>query len=77
MDKHRPTKDSLKAKSLTCDVCEKSFKSKSSLVIHKRIHYGEKPYKCGVCDKSFTQKGNLIRHTLVHSGKKEFQCDVC
>ena len=72
MDNHRLTKGSLKPKSITCDICEKSFKYKSSLIRHKRVHTGEKPFKCDVCDKSFTQKGVLTKHKLRHSGKKEF-----
>ena len=68
------TKNSLKAKSTTCDVSEKSFKSNSSLVIHKRVHSGEKPFKCNSCEKSFAEKGNLTKHKLIHSGKREFQC---
>ena len=68
---------SLNVKSIICDVCKKSFKCKSQLIVHKRIHSGQKPYNCEVCDKSFSQKNSVKRHMLVHSGKKEIQCYVC
>ena len=56
-------------KKTACDVCKKTCKTKSSLIIHKRIHSGEKSYKCDVCDKGFIHKSSLTRHMLVHSGK--------
>ena len=64
-------------KIVACDVCKKSFKTKYSLIVHKRTHAGEKPYECIICEKSFKQKCSLTRHMLVHSGKKDFQCHVC
>ena len=73
MDKDDVTnKSKLTAKSFACDVCKKSFKTKSYLNVHKRIHSGMKPYKCDVCEKSFGRKDTLINHMLVHSGKKDF-----
>ena len=77
MDDDGPSKCILNAKLINCDICKKSFKTKSNMIVHKRIHSGEKPYKCDVCDKSFIQKSHLTTHMLVHSGKKEFQCRVC
>ena len=66
--------DSVKTntKAFICDVCEKTFKTKSSLTVHKRIHSIERSFKCDTCDKRFTRKDHLLQHMVVHTGKKEF-----
>ena len=60
-----------------CDICGKSFKSKSYLTQHKRIHSSKNLFSCDSCDKSFPWKSKLERHQLTHSGLKIYQCDVC
>ncbi|XP_077977815.1 uncharacterized protein LOC144433386 [Glandiceps talaboti] len=49
-----------------CEDCGKAFKVMGHLVMHKRIHSGEKPYTCNVCGKSFRQKGTMSRHSKLH-----------
>ena len=48
----------------SCGDCGMTFKFRSHLEIHHRIHTGIKPYVCEVCNKRFTQKNNLKTHFL-------------
>ena len=61
----------------TCRYCEKSFKGKSHLTIHERIHTGKKSFKCKSCNKTFTHSSNLHKHERIHTGERPFQCKTC
>ncbi|KFZ49340.1 Zinc finger protein 544, partial [Antrostomus carolinensis] len=45
-----------------CPNCGKSFRWNSGLMVHQRIHSGERPYKCGDCGKSFMRSSDLVNH---------------
>ena len=44
-----------------CQTCGKTFKRRSYLQLHEKIH-GEKCYKCNICEKSFRQPAGLWIH---------------
>ena len=56
--------------------CNKSFKIKAYLKLHKRIHCSDKPFECEECKQRFKFKSILISHKLLHSNEKQFKCDV-
>ncbi|XP_078529507.1 uncharacterized protein LOC144807720 isoform X3 [Lissotriton helveticus] len=60
-----------------CTECGKSFGAMSNLLIHRRIHTGERPYHCTVCGKSFNQIGAFHRHQKLHTGERLHRCTVC
>ncbi|KAF3842429.1 hypothetical protein F7725_024380 [Dissostichus mawsoni] len=56
-------------KSKCCEFCGKAFKFQSNLIVHRRSHTGEKPYKCHLCDHACTQASKLKRHMKTHMHK--------
>ncbi|XP_063385399.1 zinc finger protein 501-like [Cydia fagiglandana] len=72
----------LKGKSsCTCKVCGRVCASQSALLIHTRVHSGERPYQCPSCDKKYSDRGGLKRHIeRNHFGKmreRKFMCENC
>lgn len=47
-----------------CEVCDKTFSTRTNLTRHKITHEGRKPYICNVCGNSFTQNGSLKSHMV-------------
>jgi transcription elongation factor Elf1 len=60
----------------TCSVCQKIFKSRSSMLDHTKIvHYRVHPYQCHVCGKTFARSSAYLAHH--HIAVKKFLCTHC
>nr|XP_033816326.1 zinc finger protein 2-like [Geotrypetes seraphini] len=74
--------------SFQCTECEKCYTYKSQLIIHQKVHKGQKPSKCSVCNESFSQTFQLKSHELTNTtkiqvyemnlkGMEIFKCPIC
>ncbi|NXP50385.1 GLIS3 protein, partial [Heliornis fulica] len=59
-----------------CPRSYKPFNARYKLLIHMRVHSGEKPNKCTFegCKKAFSRLENLKIHLRSHTGEKPYLC---
>ena len=58
-----------------CTVCDKRFRSKTYMNVHRKRHTGENMFSCTQCGKRFSSKSGLREHMNIHRGK--YKCTKC
>uniref|UniRef100_A0A182RBU7 C2H2-type domain-containing protein n=1 Tax=Anopheles funestus TaxID=62324 RepID=A0A182RBU7_ANOFN len=61
---------------LDCPRLHRPFNARYKLLIHMRVHSGEKPNKCPFpsCKKAFSRLENLKIHQRSHTGERPYNC---
>jgi hypothetical protein len=73
-------KDDGSIKPYECDVCHSSFKDRSNLVKHIRVHTKERPFECTICGNRYAHSQTLRDHMFTHQTNgasdqsKPFKC---
>ncbi|NXN23375.1 ZN865 protein, partial [Nycticryphes semicollaris] len=57
--------------------CGKTFRYRSNLLEHRRVHLGEKVYRCELCGKSFFYLSSILRHQRCHDTRPGLRCSSC
>lgn len=75
---HNPERDGKAQLVHRCAVCDRVCENELGLMLHRRTHADEHPFKCADCGRIFTKKSNLLRHCqLAHTDERPFQCKEC
>ncbi|XP_075530060.1 uncharacterized protein LOC142563388 [Dermacentor variabilis] len=60
-----------------CIYCPYATRLRASLVVHERVHTGERPFRCHVCNRGFAHRSHVARHMRTHTGERPFSCPLC
>ena len=60
----------------SCPHCDKKFKDKSALTVHKVVHF-DKRFVCTDCPKSFHRSTQLRIHMKIHTALPILICKIC
>lgn len=58
-------------KPFKCSECNFRCRNKFNLVVHGRLHTGEKIYYCNECGKAFATKSAFEQHVGAHSEDRQ------
>ena len=62
---------------LICDLCNRCYPTRKSIVIHTVSHLGQRKYQCCVCDKQFFHQSNCRNHEMLHFSEPKLSCNHC
>ncbi|XP_065225409.1 zinc finger protein 567-like isoform X14 [Planococcus citri] len=65
------------SKPFQCQVCNKQFAHKKTLIAHGLTHGEKKRYQCSTCDARFDRNDTKERHERVHLKGACFECTIC
>ncbi|KAL4702831.1 hypothetical protein ACJJTC_009296 [Scirpophaga incertulas] len=74
---HCQIREKPKSGPVVCEICGKSYKTKSLLTYHQRSHTGETPYECHLCPRKFAIHEYLKVHIRKHTGETPYTCADC
>lgn len=61
-----------------CDICNRSYRTKSNLQAHMKIHIASnRVFGCNLCLKKFFYATDLRKHLRTHSQQRSVICDIC
>lgn len=66
-----------KSQSVNCDICNKTFKNKEAVRVHKVTVHIDCAIPCNLCDKKFKNKYILNSHIHTSHSDKSNICSVC
>ena len=61
--------------SSACTICNKRFRNKESLMVHRNIH--SEAHKCKHCGKGFACRSKLHTHLTTHEPYLKIPCTLC
>ncbi|KAF8778829.1 Zinc finger protein 626 like protein [Argiope bruennichi] len=65
------------AKKYKCDICLQTFKTKYSLLYHKKLHNENSLFRCEYCNTCSRSKSEYQKHLNKHSNIKRYKCNFC
>jgi len=68
--KHMEVHAEAKKEENKCDVCQESFKYKSTQIAHMKTHEGKDPFQCNLCQVDFKQIDDLVSHGVMDHKKR-------